>query len=190
MLERIFNNEPCCLLNSFKESELLKVAKETLDPGHNNNNRDKPLPNEVRKFLNIYRTQKTSPQARALWSVLCRQDIEEVQQRLFAWLENICDADVRMKKQDIIAAADKLREMKNMEDVLPSCFNKRNIEGFTKNLKNNGDRETFNKVRLLSILFFVSLHLSFQHEILRILMEFIKPNSEYDVFLLHKVGKM
>ena len=53
MLERIFNNEPCCLLNSYKESELLKVAKEALDPGHSNNNRDKPLPNEVRKFINI-----------------------------------------------------------------------------------------------------------------------------------------
>ena len=92
-----------------------------------------------------------------------------------------------MKKQDIIEAADKLRELKNMEDILPSCFNKRNIEGFTKNLKNNRDRDTFNKVR--SIFFFVSLHLSFQHEILRILMEFIKPNSEYDVFLVHKVEK-
>ena len=66
MLERIFNNEPCCLLNSFKESELLKVAKEALDPGHSNNNRDKPLPNEVKKFINIYRTQKILG-----WNLLC-----------------------------------------------------------------------------------------------------------------------
>ena len=61
-----------------------------------------------------------------------------------------------MKKQDIIEAADKLRELKNMEDILPSCFNKRNIEGFTKNLKNNRDREIFNKVRFLLISFSIS----------------------------------
>lgn len=32
MLERVFSSQPCCLVNSFQETQLVKVARETLDP--------------------------------------------------------------------------------------------------------------------------------------------------------------
>ena len=46
MLQRVFYSEPCTLINSFKENQLLKVAKEALDPRHTDN----PLSSEVRKI--------------------------------------------------------------------------------------------------------------------------------------------
>ena len=32
MLERVFSSEPCCLVNSFVENQLVNIAKEALDP--------------------------------------------------------------------------------------------------------------------------------------------------------------
>ena len=55
MLKRIFSTEPCCLVNSFVETQLVNVAKEALDPGYSKKNNDTPLSPEVRNIkLNYY----------------------------------------------------------------------------------------------------------------------------------------
>ena len=51
MLRRVFSSEPCCLVNSFVENQLVNVAKEALDPGYSKKNNDSPLSPDVR---NIY----------------------------------------------------------------------------------------------------------------------------------------
>ena len=51
MLHRVFSSEPCCLVNSFVENQLVNVAKEALDPGYSKKNNDSPLSPDVR---NIY----------------------------------------------------------------------------------------------------------------------------------------
>ena len=48
MLQRVFSSEPCCLVNSFVENQLVNVAKEALDPGYSKKNNDSPLSPEVR----------------------------------------------------------------------------------------------------------------------------------------------
>ena len=50
MLQRVFYSEPCCLVNSFVENQLVNVAKEALDPGYSKKNNDNPLSPEVRKI--------------------------------------------------------------------------------------------------------------------------------------------
>ena len=50
MLQRVFYSEPCCLVNSFVENQLVNVAKEALDPGYSKKNNDNPLSPEVRKL--------------------------------------------------------------------------------------------------------------------------------------------
>ena len=47
MLERVFSSEPCCLINSFTENQLVTVAKEALDPG----NTEGPLSPDVRNHI-------------------------------------------------------------------------------------------------------------------------------------------
>ena len=47
MLQKIFYAEPCCLISSFQESQLVHVAKEALDPGYCKRDNDKPLSSEV-----------------------------------------------------------------------------------------------------------------------------------------------
>ena len=47
MLQRAFHSEPCCLVNSFVENQLVNVAKEALDPGYSKKNNDSPLSPEV-----------------------------------------------------------------------------------------------------------------------------------------------
>ena len=47
MLERVFYSEPCCLVNSFVENQLVNIAKEALDPGYSKKNNDSPLSPEV-----------------------------------------------------------------------------------------------------------------------------------------------
>ena len=39
-----------------------------------------------------------------------------------------------MKNEDLCVAVDKLLKMKKIEDILPGCFTRRNIEGFKKTL--------------------------------------------------------
>ena len=53
MLGRVFSSEPCCLVNSFVENQLVNVAKEALDPGYSKKNNDSPLSPEVRNIRNI-----------------------------------------------------------------------------------------------------------------------------------------
>ena len=84
-------------------------------------------------------------QAKALWSVLCQQNIEEVQEKVFAWLGNIPAMEGRMKTEDLCVAVDELLKMKKIEDILPGCFTKRNMEGFQKTLKQKKD-QSFCKV--------------------------------------------
>ena len=54
MLERVFSSEPCCLVNSFVENQLVNIAKEALDPGYSKKNNDSPLSPEVRNIKQKY----------------------------------------------------------------------------------------------------------------------------------------
>ena len=45
-----------------------------------------------------------------------------------------------MKREDLLVAVDELLKIKKIEDILPGCFTKRNIEGFQKTLKQKKDR--------------------------------------------------
>ena len=138
MLERVFYSEPCCLINSFKENQLVNVAKEALDPGK----KDGPLSPEVGKIDQKILTCIHFSQAKALWSVLCQENIEEIQEQVFTWLDNMTTTDGRIQKEDLESAVDELLQMKNFDDILPRCFTKRNIEGFKKNLKQKGQSFT------------------------------------------------
>ena len=83
-------------------------------------------------------------QAKALWSVLCQQNIEEVQEKVFAWLGNIPAVEGKMKIEDLCVAVDELLKMKKIDDILPGCFTKRNMEGFKKTL-NQKKGQSFSK---------------------------------------------
>ena len=50
-----------------------------------------------------------------------------------------------MKREDLLVAVDELLKMKKIEDILPGCFTKKNIEGFQKTLKQKKD-QSFCKV--------------------------------------------
>ena len=80
--------------------------------------------------------------AKALWSVLCRQDIDVLQEKIFLWLGDITDSDGNMKKQDIIAAVEDLNHT-NLEYVLPSCLTLKNLEGFVKTLKSKKQKTSY-----------------------------------------------
>ena len=80
------------------------------------------------------------PQAKALWSVLCQQDIEEIQEKVFTWLANIPAMEGMVKREDLSVAVEELLKMKKIEDILPGCFKKRNMEGFQKTLNQKKDQ--------------------------------------------------
>ena len=84
-------------------------------------------------------------QAKALWSVLCQQDIEEIQEKVFTWLGNIPAREGMVNREDLLVAVDELLKMKKIEDILPGCFTKKNIEGFKKTLNQKKD-QSFSKV--------------------------------------------
>ena len=50
-----------------------------------------------------------------------------------------------MKREDLLVAVDELLKMKKIEDILPGCFTKKNLEGFQKTLKQKKD-QSFCKV--------------------------------------------
>ena len=50
-----------------------------------------------------------------------------------------------MKREDLLVAVDELLKMKKIQDVLPGCFMKKNIEGFLKTLNQKKD-QSFCKV--------------------------------------------
>ena len=50
-----------------------------------------------------------------------------------------------MKREDLLVAVDELLKMKKIDDILPGCFTKKNIEGFQKTLNQKTD-QTFCKV--------------------------------------------
>ena len=83
-------------------------------------------------------------QAKALWSVLCQQNIEEIQETVFTWLGNIPAMEGKMKNEDLCVAVDQLLKMKKIEDILPGCFTRRNMEGFKKTL-NQKKGQSFSK---------------------------------------------
>ena len=84
-------------------------------------------------------------QAKALWSLLCQQDIEEIQEKVFTWLGNIPAMEGMMKREDLLDAVEGVLRMKKIEDILPGCFTKKNIEGFRKTLNQKKD-QSFSKV--------------------------------------------
>ena len=73
-------------------------------------------------------------QAKALWSVLCQQNIEEIQGKVFTWIGNLPTKEGRIKTEDLCVAVEELLKMKKIDDILPGCFTKRNMEGFKKTL--------------------------------------------------------
>ena len=75
-------------------------------------------------------------QVKALWSVLCQQDIEEIQEKVFTWLGNIPAMEGMMKREDLLDAVDRLLRMKKM----PGCFTKKNTDGLQKTLKQKTDQ--------------------------------------------------
>ena len=81
-------------------------------------------------------------QAKALWSVLCQQNIEEVQEKVFAWLGNIPAVEGKMKIEDLCVSVDEV--LKNIDDILLGCFTKRNLKGFKKTL-NQKKGQSFSK---------------------------------------------
>ena len=50
-----------------------------------------------------------------------------------------------MKREDLLVAVEKLLKMKKIEDILPGCFTKKNLEGFRKTLNQKND-QSFCKV--------------------------------------------
>ena len=40
-----------------------------------------------------------------------------------------------IKKEDLLVTLEELLKMKKIEDILPGCFTKRNMEGFKKTLQ-------------------------------------------------------
>ena len=50
-----------------------------------------------------------------------------------------------MKREDLLDAVEKLLKMKKIEDFLPACFTKKNMEGFKKTLNQKRD-QSFSKV--------------------------------------------
>ena len=50
-----------------------------------------------------------------------------------------------MKREDLLVTVDELLKRKNIEDILPACFTKKNIEGFKKTLNQKKD-QSFSKV--------------------------------------------
>ena len=49
-----------------------------------------------------------------------------------------------MKNEDLCVAVDELLKMKKIDNILPSCFTRRNMEGFKKTL-NQKKGQTFTK---------------------------------------------
>ena len=49
-----------------------------------------------------------------------------------------------MKREDLLVAVDELLKMKKIDDILPGCFTKRNMEGFKKTL-NQKEGQSFSK---------------------------------------------
>ena len=45
-----------------------------------------------------------------------------------------------MKREDLLVAVDELLKMKKIEDILPGCFTKKNVEGFKKTLNQKKDQ--------------------------------------------------
>lgn len=54
-----------------------------------------------------------------------------------------------MKREDLLVAVDELLKMKKINDILPGCFTKKNMEGFKKTLIQKKD-QSFNKVEKIN----------------------------------------
>ena len=80
----------------------------------------------------------------ALWSVLCQQNIEEIQKKVITWLGNIPATEGRMKTEYLCVAVEELLKMKKIQGILPGCFTRRNMEGFKKTL-NQKKGQSFSK---------------------------------------------
>ena len=93
------------------------------------------------------------------WSILCRQNIEKVKEEIFLWLATIkSDEEGMMTKDDIKAA------IKDMKEI-PTCLRKEQFNNMLSNMESR-NKTLFSKI-----------------EIFRMLLEYLKPNSEYDIIM-------
>ena len=97
-----------------------------------------------------------------MWNTLCGVDLDQIEKELFNWLE--CREEER-----VVISKEKIRTaVENRGELIPNCFEKKHFENFLKQEKEGMKKGKF--------------------EILRILFDKIKPNSEFDIFLINKVN--
>ena len=120
-----------------------------------------------------------------MWSKLTGLDIDEIETELFEWLDAECGNEEDISKEKIKAA------VKKSGKSITKCFERKHFENFLgKKEKGDGkhgkgkakgnkgmgggkpveEKQTYSK-----------------YEIFRILFDKIKPNSEFDIFLINKV---
>ena len=93
------------------------------------------------------------------WSILCRQNIEKVKEEIFLWLATIKSDEEGMITKDDIKAA-----IKDMKEI-PTCLRKEQFNNMLSNMESR-NKTLFSKI-----------------EIFRMLFEYLKPNSEYDIIM-------
>ena len=94
------------------------------------------------------------------WSILCRQNIEKVREEIFLWLDTIkSDEEGKMTKDDIEATIKEKKE-------IPTCLREEQLYNMLSNMESNRKKTLFSK-----------------NEIFRMLLEYLKPNSEYDIIM-------
>ena len=93
------------------------------------------------------------------YSILCRQNIEKVKEEIFLWLDTIkSDEEGMMTKDDIKAA------IKDMKEI-PTCLRKEQFNNMLSNMESR-NKTLFSKIKIFRMLF-----------------EYLKPNSEYDIIM-------
>lgn len=111
-----------------------------------------------------------------MWSKLCGLDIDEIERQFFDWLKKECGDEGDISKEKIKAAVGKSGK------VITKYFEKKHFENFLgKEREGEGKQgkeggEAVKEKQAYS-----------KHELFRILFDKIKPNSEYDIFLVNKV---
>ena len=93
------------------------------------------------------------------WTILCRQNIEKVKEEIFLWLATIKSDEEGMITKDDIKAA-----IKDMKEI-PTCLRKEQFNNMLSNMESR-NKTLFSKI-----------------EIFRMLFEYLKPNSEYDIIM-------
>ena len=113
-----------------------------------------------------------------MWNTLCGQDIDQIEKELFDWIASEFEEEEEgvISKEKIKAAVEKSGEL------ITKHFEKKHFENFFgkkgggKHKKEGEKQEKKDEKQSYS-----------KHEIFRILFDRIKPNSEFDIFLINKV---